>query len=143
MIINLRSVNDRITIVLEFTKSKNKGKKKQQNFYIFSSISLNSEDELLPKSKHLATEEKVMNAFKNLNLDATTFDKNKKKCDNFKFNFKDYENKFNLGNFDDNEDDKDFSGILLSDELKNTLKQSKETSDYELLRKLSNKELVI
>jgi flagellar biosynthesis/type III secretory pathway ATPase len=91
----------------------------------------------------LATEEKVMNAFKNLNLDATTFDKNKKKCDNFKFNFKDYENKFNLGNFDDNEDDKDFSGILLSDELKNTLKQSKENSDYELLRKLSNKELVI
>ena len=79
-----------------------------------------------------------MDAFRNLNLDSTKVEKK-----NDSFNFKDYENKFNFDNYDDGgEDDQSFGGILLSDELKNTLKQSKENSEYDLLRKLSNNELV-
>ena len=91
---------------------------------------------MVPRAKYQATEEKVTDAFKNLNLDRRTFNKEKKIL-----SLKDYEKQFNLSIDEDGDDD--CTGILLSNELKETLKESKKNCDFEMLKKIhgsSNKE---
>lgn len=94
-----------------------------------------------PKAKHVATEEKVTDAFKNLNLERTIV----KRDEGLKYNFKEHEDKLMLESHDENEEEMFSNGILLSKELKKTLKQSKNNSDYEFLKKLSSstKEFVL
>jgi hypothetical protein len=89
---------------------------------------------MVPRAKYQATEEKVTDAFKNLNLDTFRKEKNI-------LSLKDYEKQFNLSIDEDGDDD--CTGILLSNELKETLKESKKNSDFEMLKKIhgsSNKE---
>ena len=95
-----------------------------------------SDEDMWPKAKQLATEEKVADAFKNLNLDTTITQRSTSPFTKSNFDIKDYEKQFNL--YDDNEDSDDCSGILLSNELKQTLEISKKNSDFELLKKISD-----
>jgi len=87
------------------------------------------DEELLgPKTKQLITEEKISNALKSLCL---TGDKKESTAT------RDF-----LNNFDDVSTEKDeltkINGILLSDEVKQSIKEKHRNEDYELFKKLLN-----